>query len=74
MSGKASIWWDHLKKVKKINKRNIVWKKFNKYFKEKYLFDRYYDGKIKEFHELKFGQMTMEKYANKFLELLRYVK
>ena len=29
---------------------------------------------IKEFHELKLGQMTMEEYANKFLELLRYVK
>ena len=56
-----------LKKVKKLNERNIVWKKFYKYFKEKYLSHRYYDDKIKEFHELKLGQQTMEEYANKFL-------
>ena len=34
----------------------------------------YYDDKIKEFHELRLGQQTMDEYANKFLELLRYVK
>ena len=36
--------------------------------------DWYYDDKIKEFHELRLGQQTMEEYANKFLELLRYVR
>ena len=35
---------------------------------------KYFNGKIKEFHESKLGQMTMEKYANKFSQLLRYVK
>ena len=45
-----------------------------KYFKQKYLYDRYYDDKIKEFHELRLGQKTMDEYANKFLELLRYVR
>ena len=45
-----------------------------KYFKKKYLSGWYYDDKIKEFHELRLGQQTMEKYAKKFLELLRYVK
>src|SRR5882757_10383251 len=34
----------------------------------------YYDDKIKEFYELRLGQKTMEEYANKFLELLRYVR
>ena len=29
---------------------------------------------IKEFRELRIGQLTMEEYANKFLELLRYVR
>ena len=43
-------------------------------FKQKYLSDRYYDDEIKEFHELKWGQLTMEEYANKFLEILRYVR
>ena len=45
-----------------------------KYFKQKYLSDRYYDDKIKEFHEMRLGQLTMEEYDNKFLKLLRYVR
>ena len=59
---------------KKINEKKIRWKQFKKYFKQKYLSDMYYDDKIKEFHELKLGLLTMEEYANKFLELLRYVR
>ena len=43
-------------------------------FKQKYLSDRYYNDKIKYFHELRLGQQTMEEYANNFLELLRYVR
>ena len=74
LNGRESIWWEHLRKVNKINDRKIMWKQFKKYFKQKYLSDRYYDDKIKEFHELKLGQLTMEEYANKFLELLRYVR
>ena len=74
LNERASIWWEHLRQVKRINERKIVWKQFKKYFKQKYLSDRYYDDKIKEFHELKLGQFTMEEYANKFLELLRYVR
>ena len=56
MDGRESIWWEHLRQVKKINEKNIVWKQFKKYFKQKYLSDRYYDDKIKEFHELRLGQ------------------
>ena len=59
--------------MRNINERNIVWNQFKKYFKHKYLSDRYYDDNIKEFHELKLGQLTMEEYENKFLELLRNV-
>ena len=69
LTGRASIWWEHFRQVKKINERRIVWKQF-----QKYLSDRYYDDKIKELHELKLGQNTMEEYANKFLELLRYLR
>ena len=72
--GRASIWWEHFRKVKKINERKIVSKQFHNYFKQKYLSDRCYDDKIKEFHELRLGQQTMEEYENKFLELLRYVR
>ena len=38
---------EHLRQVKKINDSKIVWKQFKKYFKQKYLSDRYYDDKIK---------------------------
>ena len=75
MNGRASIYWEHLRQVRTINDINIVWKQFRKYFKHKYLSDRYYDhDKIKQFHELRLGQHPMEEYVNKFLELLRYVK
>ena len=47
LNGRASMWWEHLKKVKKINDIKIAWKKFKKYFKQKYLSDRYYDDNIK---------------------------
>ena len=33
LGGRASIWWEHHRKVKKINERKIVWKQFKKYFK-----------------------------------------
>ena len=45
--GWASIWWEHFRKVNNINERKIVWKQFQKYFRQKYLSDRYYDDKIK---------------------------
>ena len=72
LTGRASIWWENFRQVKNINERKIVWKQFQKYFRQKYLSDRYYDDKIKEFDELRLGQQTIEEHANKFLELLRY--
>ena len=60
--------------IKRISERRLKWKQFKKYIKQKYLSNRYYDDKIKEFHELRLRQLTMEEYANKFLELLRYVR
>ena len=55
LNGRASIWWEHLWKLKRFNDIKIAWKQFKKYFKHKYLSDRYYDDKIKELHELKLG-------------------
>ena len=55
--------------MRNINERNIVWNQFKKYFKHKYLSDMYYDDKIKEFHELKLGLLTME-----LLRYVRYIK
>jgi hypothetical protein len=73
LNGKASIWWEDLRNVKGIHEKDLSWKQFEKYFKKKYLSEKYYDGKTKEFYELKLGQLTIDEYINKFLELMRYV-
>ena len=59
--------------MKELNERKIIWDRFQRYFKEKYLSAKYYDNKRKELHELKLGQKSMEKHVHKFLELPRYV-
>lgn len=73
LSGRASIWQEHIRQVKGIKERRIVWKQFKKSFKRKYLYTRYYNNKRKEIDELKLRQIPMEEYVNKFLELLWYV-
>jgi hypothetical protein len=67
LNGKASIWWEDLRNVKGIMRRSCLGEKFEKYFKKKYLSERYYDEKTKEFYELKLGQLTIDEYINKFL-------
>jgi hypothetical protein len=44
MNGRASIWWEDLKNVKKISEMKITWKLFKNYFHQKYLSKIYYDG------------------------------
>ena len=44
-----------------------------KSFQEKYMSERFFDRKVKEFHELRMGSMTMDGFINRFLDLLRYV-
>ena len=33
----------------------------------------FFDSKVKEFHELKMGSVTMDAFINRFLDLLHYV-
>jgi hypothetical protein len=73
LNGKASIWWEDLKNVKGIHEEDLSWERFEKYFRKKYLSEKYFDEKTKEFYELKLGQLTIEEYVSRFLELLRYV-
>jgi hypothetical protein len=73
MKGKASIWWQDLKLAKGLKEKQLEWFDFKKYFNKHYLFERYYERKMKEFYELQRGQMMMEDLMNKFLELLRFV-
>jgi hypothetical protein len=35
--------------------------------------EKYFNEKTKEFNELKLGQLAIEEYVNRFLNLLRYV-
>ena len=59
--------------MKGIYEKDLSWKQFEKYFKKKYLSKKYFDGKTKGFYELKLGQLIIDEYINKFLELIRYV-
>jgi hypothetical protein len=59
--------------VKGIHEKELSWKRFEKYFKKKYLLEKYFDGKTKELYELKLGQLTIDEYIKNFLELMRYV-
>jgi hypothetical protein len=73
LKGKASLWWEDLKNVKGVREEDLSWKQFEKYFWKKYLSEKYFNEKTKEFYELKLGQLTIEEYVNRFLNLLRYV-
>eukprot|EP00253_Pinus_taeda_P021515 PITA_21515 len=73
IKGKEYIWWDDVKLDRAIKTEELSWHEFKRLFKEKYLLEIYYDGKAKEFYELKMGPMTYEEYITNFLELLRYV-
>jgi hypothetical protein len=59
--------------VKRIHEKDLSWKKFEKYFKKNYMSQKYFDGKTKDLYELKMGQLTIDEYINKFIELIRYV-
>jgi hypothetical protein len=73
LNRKASIWWEDLMNVKGVHEKDLSWKQFEKYFKKQYLSEKYMDGKTKDFYELRLGQLTLDEYVNKFIELLRYV-
>ena len=73
LNGKAARWWRDLKHTKKYELREIRWENFWKIFQEKYMSERFFDRKVKEFHELHMGSMTMDAFINIFLDLLHYV-
>ncbi len=56
--GKEDIWWEVVKNVKGIHEEDLTWHAFERLFKEKYLSERYYDEKAKDFYELWMGSMT----------------
>eukprot|EP00253_Pinus_taeda_P005050 PITA_05050 len=72
LKGKAGIWWEDVKRVRDIRTDDLSWQEFKRLFRKKYLSERYYGSKAKEFYDRKMGSMTDEEYMTKFLELLRY--
>jgi hypothetical protein len=73
LNGKDCIWWEDLSNGKGIHEKELSWKQFEKYLNKKYLSEKYFDGKAKELSEFNIGQLTIDEYINKFLELMRYV-
>ena len=73
LKGKADIWWEDVKSVKGIHEDYLTWHEFERLFKKKYLLERYYDDREKEFYDFHMGSMIDDDYTNRFLELLRYV-
>ena len=74
LQGKATLWWEEVKIVKGVSEQTIAWGKFQKYFKERYLTECFYDEKAREFHDLRLGQQTMDEFITHFTSLLRYVR
>lgn len=62
-----------MKCVRGIKVEELSWHEFKRLFRKKYLSGRYYDGKAKEFYELKMGSMTDEEYMTKLMEFLRFM-
>ena len=73
LNGKEARWWRDLKHTKRDELREICWDNFRKLFQEKYMSKRFFDRKVKEFHKLRMGSMTMDAFMNIFLDLLHYV-
>lgn len=53
--------------------QEVMWENFQNHLKNEYLIERFYDEKAKEFHNLKLGQLSMDKFVTKFTSPLRFV-
>ena len=52
LNGKEARWWRDLNDTKRDEVKDIRQTTFNKIFQEKYMSERFFDIKIKKFHEL----------------------
>jgi len=55
LTGNVTLWWEENKEVKMILSKDLTWNLFKQELKNKYLTERYFDEKAREFHELKLG-------------------
>jgi len=58
LKGKVNIWWEDMNNVKDIHEDDLTWHVFERLFKKKYLPERYYDDRAKEFYE--FGWVLLQ--------------
>eukprot|EP00253_Pinus_taeda_P016051 PITA_16051 len=73
LQGKSTLWWEEVKIVRGVREQTITWERFQRYFKERYLTEHFYDEKAREFHDLRLGHQTMDEFITRFTSLLRYV-
>ena len=73
LTRKDDIWWKDIKQVKNIKEKYLTWRVFKKYFKRKFLSEKHYEERAKEFYELNLVSMSMKELSIKFVSLLRYV-
>ena len=73
LNGKVERWWRDLRHTKKDELWEVCSDTFQKNFQEKYMSERFFDWKVKEFHKLHMESMTMDVFINIFLDMLHYV-
>jgi hypothetical protein len=67
LKGNTSMWWDQYVQVQHIDEKKVTWREFKRYFQNKCLPKWYYDRKMKEFFELKLGNLKIDEYERKIL-------
>ncbi|CAN6205626.1 unnamed protein product [Urochloa humidicola] len=69
--GTARAWWDSYCDSHR-NPAEMGWDEFVDAFREHHIPKAIVDQKVEEFRNLKMGKMTVQEYANKFQQLMRY--
>ena len=73
LKGDALNWWLDLKKQLHLTSLSVSWELFEERFNMKYLLTYYKEQQAGSFHALVQGNMTMEEYEAKFMQLVKYV-
>lgn len=47
LQGKATLWWEEIKTMCKIDEKEITWEDFQRHFQDKYLTECFYDKNAK---------------------------
>ncbi|XP_058774901.1 uncharacterized protein LOC131649168 [Vicia villosa] len=72
MEGEAKVWWDNSRQRMEAAGTAITWAVFRAKFLEKYYLEDARSKREIEFLEMKQGNMTVDEYAARFEELVKY--